>query len=44
MSDSFSHSLRQLWTLDKFAYSFRVFLAFSGAIALSWSQDQIALA
>ncbi|WP_229808953.1 YccS family putative transporter [Salinicola rhizosphaerae] len=44
MSDSLSHSLRRLWTLDKFAYSFRVFLAFSGAIALSWSLDQIALA
>ncbi|GHB13574.1 TIGR01666 family membrane protein [Salinicola rhizosphaerae] len=44
ISDSLSHSLRRLWTLDKFAYSFRVFLAFSGAIALSWSLDQIALA
>ncbi|WP_232822164.1 YccS family putative transporter [Salinicola sp. CR57] len=44
MSDSLSHSLRRLWTLDKFAYSLRVFLAFSGAIALSWTLDQIALA
>ncbi|MDH4571478.1 TIGR01666 family membrane protein [Salinicola acroporae] len=44
ISDSLSHSLRRLWTLDKFAYSLRVFLAFSGAIALSWALDQIALA
>ncbi len=44
ISEPLSHSLRRLWTLDKFAYSFRVFLAFSGAIALSWFQDQIALA
>ncbi|WP_346796894.1 YccS family putative transporter [Halomonas sp. Bachu 37] len=35
--------LRRLWTLDKFAYSLRVFLAFSGALALSWGQDDIAL-
>ena len=27
-------SLRRLWTLDKFAYSLRVFVAFSGALAL----------
>ncbi|WP_112055732.1 YccS family putative transporter [Onishia taeanensis] len=44
MSDSFSHSLRRLWTLDKFAYSFRVFIALSGAMALSWYQDHMALA
>ncbi|WP_110673837.1 YccS family putative transporter [Salinicola sp. RZ23] len=44
MSDSLSHSLRRLWTLDKFAYSLRVFMAFSGAMALSWQQDQIGLA
>ena len=29
-----SLSLRRLWTLDKFAYSLRVFVAFSGALAL----------
>ncbi|MCO7245913.1 YccS family putative transporter [Halomonas sp. Mc5H-6] len=27
--------LRRLWTLDKFAYSLRVFIAFSGALVLS---------
>ncbi|NYS61098.1 YccS family putative transporter [Vreelandella salicampi] len=27
--------LRRLWTLDKFAYSLRVFLAFSGALAFA---------
>ncbi|QJQ95654.1 MULTISPECIES: YccS family putative transporter [Halomonadaceae] len=43
ISTSLTHSLRRLWTLDKFAYSFRVFLAFSGALALSWSLGDIAL-
>ncbi|WP_148252263.1 YccS family putative transporter [Aidingimonas lacisalsi] len=38
-----SKYLRRLWTLDKFAYSLRVFLAFSGALALSWYQGDIAL-
>ncbi|BBM05326.1 hypothetical protein HAALTHF_10780n [Vreelandella aquamarina] len=30
-----SLSLRRLWTLDKFAYSLRVFIAFSGALLFS---------
>ncbi|WP_075880417.1 YccS family putative transporter [Vreelandella massiliensis] len=30
-----AHSLRRLWTLDKFAYSLRVFLAFSGALTFA---------
>ncbi len=29
-----THSLRRLWTLDKFAYSLRVFIAFSGGAAV----------
>lgn len=36
-------SLRRLWTLDKFAYSLRVFVAFSGALALIWGWGDIAL-
>lgn len=39
LSTSLSLSLRRLWMLDKFAYSLRVFLAFSGALALSWGLD-----
>jgi uncharacterized membrane protein YccC len=38
-----SLSLRRLWTLDKFAYSLRVFLAFSGALLLSWALADITL-
>ncbi|MHB0775147.1 YccS family putative transporter [Halomonas sp. WWR20] len=33
--------LRRLWTLDKFAYSLRVFIALSGAMLWSWQQDDI---
>ena len=40
---SISLSLRRLWTLDKFAYSLRVFLAFSGALLLSWLLADITL-
>jgi YccS/YhfK family integral membrane protein len=36
---SFRHSLRRLWALDKFSYSLRVFIALTGALALSWAQD-----
>ncbi|MBZ9558608.1 MULTISPECIES: YccS family putative transporter [unclassified Modicisalibacter] len=43
MPDSLAQSLRRLWTLDKFAYSLRVFLALGGAIALGWHLDRIAL-
>lgn len=43
MPPSLSLSLRRLWTLDKFAYSLRVFLAFSGALLLSWSLADFAL-
>ncbi|CAM3903109.1 YccS family putative transporter [Vreelandella rituensis] len=43
MSTSLSLSLRRLWTLDKFAYSLRVFLAFSGVITLGWVLDEAAL-
>lgn len=35
--------LRRLWTLDKFAYSLRVFIAFSGALLLGLVKDDIAL-
>lgn len=41
MSISLSFSLRRLWTLDKFAYSLRVFIAFSGALLLSWTLADI---
>ncbi|PRY64823.1 putative membrane protein (TIGR01666 family) [Vreelandella songnenensis] len=40
---SFSLPLRRLWTLDKFAYSLRVFLAFSGALLFSIYSGNIAL-
>ncbi len=40
---SFSLPLRRLWTLDKFAYSLRVFLAFSGALLFSLYSGNIAL-
>lgn len=32
----FNHSLRRLWTLDKFAYSLRVFIALTGVMLWSW--------
>ncbi|MCW4150844.1 YccS family putative transporter [Halomonas janggokensis] len=35
--------LRRLWTLDKFAYSVRVFIAFSGALLLSALLGDVAL-
>ncbi|UYF99901.1 YccS family putative transporter [Halomonas sp. GD1P12] len=35
--------LRRLWTLDKFAYSLRVFIAFSGALLFSVFQADVAL-
>lgn len=35
--------LRRLWTLDKFAYSLRVFIAFSGALLFSGFAGDIAL-
>ena len=38
-----THSLRRLWTLDKFAYSLRVFIAFSGALLLSGLAGDVAL-
>ena len=43
MPTTLSLSLRRLWTLDKFAYSLRVFLAFSGALLLSWALADIGL-
>ncbi|WP_062374493.1 YccS family putative transporter [Halomonas sp. KX33721] len=38
-----SLSLRRLWTLDKFAYSLRVFIAFSGALLFSGLAGDVAL-
>ncbi|MGM0856963.1 MAG: YccS family putative transporter [Pseudomonadota bacterium] len=35
--------LRRLWTLDKFAYSLRVFIAFSGALLFSALSGDVAL-
>ncbi|MGM0543133.1 MAG: YccS family putative transporter [Pseudomonadota bacterium] len=35
--------LRRLWTLDKFAYSLRVFIAFSGALLVSAVSGDVAL-
>ncbi|MCC5902129.1 MAG: TIGR01666 family membrane protein [Halomonas sp.] len=35
--------LRRLWTLDKFAYSLRVFIAFSGALLFSGAAGDVAL-
>lgn len=35
--------LRRLWTLDKFAYSLRVFIAFSGALLFSGLAGDVAL-
>ena len=35
--------LRRLWTLDKFAYSLRVFIAFSGALLFSGLMGDVAL-
>nr|WP_163501388.1 YccS family putative transporter [Halomonas socia] len=43
MPTTLSLPLRRLWTLDKFAYSLRVFLAFSGALLLSWGLGEVAL-
>ncbi|MCC5881474.1 MAG: TIGR01666 family membrane protein [Halomonas sp.] len=43
MPSSLSLSLRRLWTLDRFAYSLRVFIALSGALLLSWALADIAL-
>lgn len=40
---TYSLPLRRLWTLDKFAYSLRVFLAFSGALLFSAYSGNIAL-
>ncbi|WCM94690.1 YccS family putative transporter [Acidovorax sp. NCPPB 2350] len=35
--------LRRLWARDAFVYSLRVFIALSGAMALCWWRDQVAL-
>lgn len=43
MPDSLALSLRRLWTLDKFAYSLRVFIAFSGALLASWVMTDVTL-
>lgn len=43
MPSKLSASLRRLWTLDKFAYSLRVFIAFSGALLFSWALNEVAL-
>lgn len=43
MPTSLTLALRRLWTLDKFAYSLRVFVAFSGVLLLSWALGDIAL-
>ncbi|SFU49289.1 YccS family putative transporter [Halomonas korlensis] len=40
LSAPLSLTLRRLWTLDTFAYALRVFVAFSGALAVSsWQAD-----
>ena len=40
---SLRHSLRQLWALDKFSYSLRVFVALTGSMALCWQQARMDL-
>ncbi|MDA8454669.1 YccS family putative transporter [Acidovorax sp. GBBC 3334] len=35
--------LRRLWAQDAFVYSLRVFIALSGAMAVCWWRDQVAL-
>ncbi|TBU89285.1 TIGR01666 family membrane protein [Stutzerimonas kirkiae] len=37
---SLGQSLRRLWALEKFGYSLRVLIALTGAMGLSWYQDQ----
>ena len=34
---------RRLWAQDAFVYSLRVFIALSGAMALCWWRDEVAL-
>ena len=43
-SPSLSHSLRQLWALDKFGYSLRVLIALAGSMGLSWYLSQPSMA
>lgn len=43
MPTKLSLSLRRLWTFDKFAYSLRVFVAFSGAMLFSWALNEVAM-
>lgn len=40
---SFRQTLRQLWALDKFSYSIRVFIALTGSMALCWWQNEMHL-
>lgn len=40
---AFGKTLRDLWAREKFAYGIRVLLALSGAMALGWHLDRLAL-
>ena len=40
---SLSHTLRRLWGRDKFAFSLRVFIALTGAMALCWHEERLEL-
>jgi len=40
---SLNHSLRRLWALEKFGYSFRVLIALAGSMGLSWYLHQPSL-
>jgi YccS/YhfK family integral membrane protein len=42
-SPSLLRSLQRLWALEKFAYSLRVFVALSGAMAACWVMDRFTL-
>lgn len=41
---SLSHSLRQIWALDKFGYSLRVLIALASSMGLSWHLGQPSMA
>lgn len=40
---SLSHTLRRLWGRDKFAFSLRVLIALTGAMALCWYEERLEL-
>ena len=44
MRSSLNHSLRQLWALEKFGYSFRVLIALASSMGLSWYLHQPSMA